>query len=162
RDASEDGALLGALSALEDAKAVTVVASAVTRSGDEELRLLAIRSLERRGLSSAVGSLALYLDDGRGWDLARREAALALGGIGDVRARKPLVMALRKPKPSAKSAALVREGAALALGTLCPDDDSASKELAEQAHDPFVALREAVATALGRTGGESAIKPLVE
>jgi HEAT repeat protein len=162
RDASEDGALLGALSSLEDAKAVTVVASAVTRSSDEELRLLAIRSLERSGLAVAVDPLARYLDDGRAWDVARREAALALGAIGDPRAKKPLVLALRKPRPSPKAAALVREGAALALGQLCPDDDSTSKELAEQAHDPFVALREAVATALGRTGGESAIRPLVE
>ncbi len=118
--------------------------------------------------AQALGSLAVEplittLEDKK-WDV-RRDAARALGEIGDPRAVKPLIAAANDDDDD------VREASASALGKI--GDARAVKTLIAALKDegwgqddvrgrmPTVEVRLAAAQALGRIGDPRAVKPLI-
>ncbi len=106
-----------------------------------------VDALRARG---KVDKLIRALEDER----VRTEAARALGDIGDTRAVRPLVAALRDAE------APVREEAARALGRL--KDPSAAGALAAALADDAWRVRDAAATALRALGSRDAVPPLRE
>ena len=83
----------------------------------------------------------------------RRDAAEALGQIGDARAVGPLIAALRDDISS------VRQAAAEALGQI--GDTSAVEPLIAALRDASLGVRRAAADALGQIGDRRALEPLV-
>lgn len=132
----------------------------VLRYTDESFRLDPINALGRQpvDLLASLGKPAvpLLIDELRRPDsLSRRQAAVALGDIGDARAVEPLIVLLKDPN------ALIRRHAVKALGKI--RDLRALVPLIkvlgnkdEQAH-----VKTAAAQALGRIGQTGATGPLV-
>lgn len=98
----------------------------------------------------AVEPLVATLKDCKFWC---RDAAIALGQLGDTRAVEPLIIALKNP------GIYVREEAAKALGKL--GDRRAVQPLIDALEDPDSDVRNAAAFSLGKIGDAKAIDPLI-
>lgn len=83
-----------------------------------------------------------------------RDAALALGQIGDERAVEPLIDALKEGDR------LMRRTAALALGEI--GDERAVETLTDALKDSDKEARQAGAEALGKIGDSRVVEPLIE
>jgi len=136
-----------------DVQAESHLAAIVSDDPAKRVRALADED-KRRGFDprGAEPVLVFMMDDG-----VRQLAARALGKLGDARAVRPLIVALRgegagthQTSADAAAAALAGIGEAAAEALL-----AAFKEEAE----PLVRLR--VARALGRLGDRRAVEPLV-
>ena len=105
----------------------------------------------------AVETLTAALKDEERGGIARPAAAKALGQLGDARAVKPLLAALKDNKWSWSSR--LRETAAEALGKL--GDARAVEPLIAALKDKELSVRLAAAGALGELGHAAAVEPLV-
>jgi hypothetical protein len=111
-------------------------------------RLDAVRVLAGTGDVGAVGDLSRVLVEDRD-PVVRARAVIALGGLGTLRAARPLMAALDDPSP------LVRMQAARALGRT--DPDAAVPELGVVlVNDPDPGVRRVAARTLRRVGSSKA------
>jgi HEAT repeat protein/Na+/melibiose symporter-like transporter len=112
----------------------------------------AIRSAGREQMTLAAGEIIAALHDPSPG--VRRQAALALGRLGDPRAAEALLHQLEEHPD------LVEEETLIALGGL--GDLRAAQPLVRFLRSPRAILRRAAARALGRLGSPEAIQPLLE
>lgn len=120
---------------------------------DLEVRKNATIVLVNFRIKQAIEPLIKILEDDES-DVMRKEAATALGKIGDERAIEPLIQALKDENSS------IREAAAWALGAI--GDAKAVEPLINALEDEVRDVRIAAIGALGKIGDERAIEPLKE
>ncbi|MCP4343960.1 MAG: hypothetical protein GY795_00355 [Desulfobacterales bacterium] len=132
------------------------------------VRLKAIRVLERNGNQDEARHIITSLEDSHG--SVRQRAAEALGNRADIpEAVQPLVAVLRKDDfllfrslpayPYNIPLAVVRSSAATALGKIC--DPGTERHLIDALNDECTDVRESAAEALGKAGSSDAVKPLI-
>ena len=119
---------------------------------DPHLPLFGPPNVDRFKARGDVLELIKALDYPKHWRV-RRDAAEALGEIGDPDAVEPLIGVLRDDNPS------VRMSAAEALGQI--GDVRAVEHLLAALKSPAVEVRKSAAEALGQIGDVRAVEPLI-
>jgi HEAT repeat protein len=156
-DIAETQAILQALNALRDERAVLPLVDLVGRRAPDPTRIFALGVLgSMRDLRSfeTVQAAFANLENSAG---VRSAAAVALGRFAERRATTSLMAALRDPTEDAS----VRRHAARGLGYLGdPAAGAALAELLRSEQPPEMALT--VVQALGNLGGTSALAALEE
>ncbi|RKY41050.1 MAG: hypothetical protein DRP85_07295, partial [Candidatus Makaraimicrobium thalassicum] len=143
-DWERPGSAARALTKSDDPRVFAVLIRALGYpSGGLNRRLTVLDILGEMGDARAVGPITkVLLNDGV--DIYRREAAVALGNIGDKRAVEALIEALKDENDE------VRRYAARALGKI--SDERAAEPLVQALKDEDLRVRESAAEALRKIG----------
>ena len=155
--AAELQAILQALSALHDDRAVLPLADLVRQRAPDSARVFALGVLGAMRDARAFDAVQLAFTRLENSPAVRGAAAVALGLFGDRRATATLLAALRDPTENTG----VRRHVARGLGHLAdPAAGDALAGLLQSERSPEMALT--VVQALGKLGGASAIAALEE
>ena len=147
------GDAAAALGNIGDAQAVEPLIAALERGDKFEVLCNVIDALVRLGDARAVPALVSALNH---WEnVVQREAAWALGEIGDPRAVEPLVKALKETTHNH-----VRQAAAWALGEI--GDPRAVEPLVSALQEATSFAQQTAATALGIIGDIGTVESVLE